>query len=474
MASFKESIVNTPDLSVTANGALAYSTSMSHCVDLFFAIGASRGQSISKSLLKNALIENRGIAARILLWARDIRGGAGERQTFRNILPKIAEFDVNLFKQVVKRIPEVGRWDDLLMAEDNLRREYCYPIIKQGLEDGNSLCAKWMPRKGLIAVELRNYLSMTPKQYRKTLVELTKVVETQMCANKWDEIEYGKVPSIASKNYQAAFGKHSPDLYSAYLDGLAKGTEKVNAGAIFPHDVIKPLLGMRYSTISSDNLKFIEAQWEALPNFLGESSILPMVDVSGSMSCAAGEGITCMQVAIGLGLYIADKQTGPFSDVFMTFSSMPKLQVLNGTIAQKVSQLQSAEWGMTTNLNAAMHNLLEFSVRNRVKPKEMPKFIFIFSDMQFDSAMDRGDEVLFDHFKHTYNIYGYELPNIVYWNIRHVAKTVPVTINDKGVALVSGYSPSVCKSILQAKGVTPIDVMLEAVMNPRYNLEGDL
>jgi hypothetical protein len=96
-----------------------------------------------------------------------------------------------VFVAVLSKVPEVGRWDDLLcINHHSVLEKYCFPLIKAGLEQQNQLLCKWLPRKGTIAVLLRKYLNMSPKQYRKTLVSLTNVVETLMCAKQWDSIDF--------------------------------------------------------------------------------------------------------------------------------------------------------------------------------------------------------------------------------------------------------------------------------------------
>jgi hypothetical protein len=174
-----------------------------------------------------------------------------------------------------------------------------------------------MPRKGRVAVALREGLGMSPKEYRKTIASLSKTVEQQMCARKWDDINFSHVPSIASKAYQKAFKKHQATRYEEWQKGLATGETKVNAAAIFPHDVI---VGLRNGDIVT-----AEAQWAALPNYMeGSSGMIPMVDVSGSMSSAkAGGNASCMDIALALGLYISERQQGTFKDEIITFSETP-------------------------------------------------------------------------------------------------------------------------------------------------------
>ena len=126
-----------------------------------------------------------------------------------------------------------------------------------------------------------------------------------------------------------------------------------------------------------------DAQWASLPNYIGDASVMPLVDVSGSMSCPVGgnANLQCIDVALSLGLYCADKNTGVFKDTFLTFSAKPKAQVVKGTLAQKMSQMNSSDWGMNTDLHAAFEEILRIAVKGKVSQDQMPKTLLILSDM---------------------------------------------------------------------------------------------
>lgn len=458
---------------VTTNGMAALKSSLNACVDLFFKIGASRGKNVVGEFTA-AYVENSDIALRIAQWARDARGGAGERQIYRDVLLHLEKTDPAAAQKLILNTPEIGRWDDLLILTDANLKQVAFSLIKTALENKNGLCAKWMPRKGKVAEELRAYLGFTPKRYRKTLVELTKVVETQMCAKDWDNIEFGHVPSVAAARYRNAFKRNATESYTAYAEALTKGEAKINAGAVYPYDVLKSALGSyNLAALSKTDRDVINAQWAALPNYVGDANILPMVDVSGSMSCPAGgynskSGLSCMDVAVSLGLYLADKNEGAFKDTFLTFSSNPQLLHLKGDVLQKMDQMKRSEWGMSTNLEAAFRRVLEVAVKGRVPQEQMPEYILILSDMQFNAA-SRGSDTAQQMIERQYADAGYKAPKIVYWNL-NAHDNVPVEFDKKGTALISGFSPSIMKSVLKAEAFTPVDIMMEAVMIPRYEL----
>jgi hypothetical protein len=455
----------------TANGMKARKSTAKATVDLFYNIGASRGKDITKAFTA-AYVENSDVALRIAQWARDVRGGAGERQLFRDILVHLEKRDPDAALALLKKVPEVGRWDDIFVFTTPLLKSAAYTMLGDALRASNGLAAKWTPRKGKIAAEVRAFFGMTPKQYRKSLVALTKVVETQMCANDWDNINFSHVPSVAARNYKKAFNRHTP-LFAEYVSKLVSGdkTVKVNADAIFPHDVLKGV-AHSYTKLNKTETDHVIAQWDALPNYVGDASILPLVDVSGSMTCTAGgtTNVRCLDVAVSLGLYLADKNKGVFKDTFLTFSSKPQLVTLKGNIVEKCDQMSRSNWEMSTDLHAAMNKILSVAVKGNVPESDMPKMLLILSDMQFNQCA-RFDDSAMEMIERKYAEAGYTAPQIVFWNLNS-SGNVPVKADKSGAALVSGFSPSIMKALLSADldQFTPEGIMLKTVMVPRYDL----
>lgn len=445
----------------TANGMKTFDSSKNSLVDLFFMIGASRGKDLSKQFT-TALKQDETLALRLLMWARDVRGGAGERDVVRTILLALEKNYPEALMRVLPHLPEFGRWDDMLIFKTKAVKDVAYTLIGNALRESNGLAAKWMPRQGPIAVEIRNFFGMSPKFYRKSLVNLTNVVETKMCAKAWPEINYSHVPSLAAARYQKAFKKNDPAGYEAYKAKLTTGEAKVNASAVYPYDVIK-------SRRFGGDDKVIQAQWDALPDYIGDELVLPIVDVSGSMSCpvSGNANLTCMDVSVSLGLYLADKNKGPFKDMFLTFSDSPKLQVLKGNLLDKLNQLQRAEWGMSTNLHAAFQCVLDYAVKGKVAANDMPKYILVMSDMEFNVCA-RHDDSAMQMIERKFAEAGYTVPNIVFWNLNARQGNVPVKFDKSGVALVSGFSPSIMTSILAAEELDPTSVMMATLNSPRY------
>ena len=461
----------------TTNGMRARKSTASACVDLFFKIGASRGKDVTKDFVA-AYAENREIALRIAQWVRDVRGGAGEREIFRQILTYLDKHNPADAAVLLMKVPEIGRWDDIFVLKNKENRHKAFSMLGDALRAKNGLAAKWTPRKGELAVEIRNFFGMSPKFYRKSLVELTKVVEQEMCAKNWDEINFSHVPSLAHSRYKKAFFRNTQE-YAKYVAELTKDPKdrkvnvKINAGAVYPYDVLKGVIGSYRNNYNNVELGALQAQWDAMENFIGDANVLPLVDVSGSMTCKAGgakstSATTCLDVAVSLGLYVADKNKGKFKDTFLTFSSSPELLHLKGNIVQKVNQMVSSNWGMSTDLVKAMDKILKTAKDGNVPQEEMPEMLLIMSDMQFNQCA-RFDDSAMKMIARKFEAAGYELPKIVFWNLNS-HDNVPVKYDARGVALVSGFSPAIMTAVLggDADKFTPEAMMLKAVMIDRY------
>lgn len=459
----------------TENGMITNSSSLNNCVDMFFKIGAFRSAEDSDVIRTFSLAfnENPITAMKILFWARDIRGGAGERRVFRICIEHLAKSNPESLRRNLHLISEYGRWDDLLILFGTALQEDVFDLIKVALGSENGLCAKWMPRKGQIANELRKSMSLSPKEYRKLLVSLTNVVEQSMCSNKWEDINYSNVPSVAAARYQNAFYRKDQKRYAEYIRLLGMPREerseeiKINAQAVYPYDVIKSL--------NRGNKDVAKEQWKELPNYMEGSTdmILPVVDVSGSM-CAAvspGSSLDCMGVAVSLGLYISERNEGSFQDHFITFSETPSLQKLSGDLYERYSQLSESEWGMSTNLEAVFTLILNQALKHNIEESKMPRKLLILSDMEFNECIDEGESLsAMEMIRKKYAEAGYSLPSIIFWNLqsRRVGNNLPVRFDESGTALVSGFSPSILKSILGGSNISPIDIMNQTINSERY------
>ena len=489
MTSFVEMM--TEKDSLTANGAITNSTSHNYNVDLFFLAGACRNDSIENigNVLTKSYAQDRLKTLKIIFWAGDIRQGAGERRFFKTALSWLSKNHPEDIQNNLDLIPEFSRWDVIfdLALDNQVLFSYILANLNPSGKNFGLLC-KWLPRKnyatdrkktingnsttvtrtkrslhGGIAGKIMKAMNLSPKAYRKMLVEGSKTVEQKMCAKKWNEIEYEKVPSVAMHKYTKAWYRNDQTRFERYLESVQKGESKMNAGAIFPHDIVKDAVR---STWSSRGLTQAEiVQWNSLPNWLDgkPNSIIPVYDVSGSMTC--NNGIP-MAMSVGLGLYISERNVGPFKDAFITFSDHPQMQVLYGDVNQRIKQLINADWGGSTNLVGVFQVILQKAIDTRLAPELMPKTVLVISDMEFNSC---GRLTNYKTIKQAYNVAGYECPQVVFWNVNGRAGNVPVTMNDKGVALISGASPSIIRSVL-TDNISPEKVMNATIEIERYSV----
>ncbi|MFM7679796.1 MAG: DUF2828 family protein [Roseiflexaceae bacterium] len=466
MTTFTAAVLNQP--ARTANGMLARASTASALVDLFYKVGAMRGGDVLP-LFQAALLEDAEKALRMALWSRDVRGGAGERQHFRNMLIFLEQHYPQYALALLPKIPEVGRWDDLLVFTKQLQPA-AFALIREALQQKNGLAAKWMPRKGKEAEQLRAFLGFSPKRYRKTLVTLTAVVESQMCAKEWGAIKYEHVPSQAAARYRKAFYRRDQERYDAYVTSAVKGEAKVNAAAIYPHDIIKPLMVGAPERTPTDAtvINHVVAQWNALPNYVGDARILPLSDVSGSMYTNVAGSVQAVDISVALGLYLADKNVGVFKDTFLTFSASPQLLHMTGNIAEKLRQMVRSEWGRNTNLHKAIDIILSTAIAGQVPADEMPQMLLVLSDMQFD-ADARLDRRAVQMLSDKYQAAGYQMPQVVFWNLNGYTN-VPAEAHETGVAMVSGFSPSIMKAILAGNlaEFSAYGIMDKAIMDERY------
>lgn len=457
---------------LTENGAVTHTSSGSYCLDLFFTIGASRGKDITSQFLL-AKGENPELATRILLWARDVRSGAGERQTFRDLVLHIAT-DANI-NALIAKTAELGRFDDL---EVFLKTPFETPAVKyvaDALRAGNGLAAKWVPRKGRMFNALRAQFEYTPKQLRKMLVELSNTVEQLMCAKRFDQIEFDKIPSLAGARLVNAFKRNAPAEYSAFQQKLLTGEAKINAGAVYPYDVIKTVKQ------STDKIT-AEVMWKNLPDYMADfdGRILPIIDVSSSMQQPVGgknKSLQAIDVAVSLGLYVAERNKSIFKDQFITFHEQPSFVQLKGSLYDKVNATYRAQWGGSTNLQAVFDMVLNAAVRSSLPETEMPTHLLIISDMEFNAAHVRNSKTNYEVIRAKYEAAGYKQPTIIFWRVDARADNVPVRVNDEGAILFSGFSPSLLRTVLTADPVVheqpvidPYEQMMKVISSERYAL----
>lgn len=466
------------NVAYTANNALSLASTLDNVLDFFAHGGAMRNRSEQdiKTAFSKAYGQDKTLALRALFYLRDIRGGQGERRLFRVCFRWLAESDPKIARKMLHLVPEYGRWDDVLLSVDNTDlEEYALGYMKeQWNEDIDaehpSLGLKWFPSEQASNKKIRSlarktaaFFGLTSKEYRQGLSYVRAkigLVETAMCQNKWNKIDYSKVPSKASTNYRKAFSRHDPVGYVKFLEDVKSGKKKINAKTLYPYEVVRPIFS--YGAKEDATL---DAQWNALPNYFEgkeNTNMLVVADTSGSMN-----GLPIM-ISTSLALYCAEHNTGPFHNKFITFSNNPKLQsVVGHSVTQKIQNLQRAEWDMSTNLQAVFDLILNTAKKHDLSQGDLPVSILIISDMQFNAAC--SNKTNFQIIDRKFKDAGYERPQLVFWNVNAFNKDQPVSKDERGTVLCSGSSPSVIKYILFGTMITPLEQMLEVLNSERYS-----
>lgn len=443
---------------------------------------------------------------------RSCRGGKGEKQLFYHMLKYVYKYLPNLVLELLDLIPEHGYWKDLFLfladTKDIEHRlllttrvyDLCAAQHKKDLtSDKPSLYAKFVPSENSsidkklkcvneIATRVYGAVSDQKKRFRKDISALRKklnITETYMCSKRFSEIDFSKVPSVCMKRNSLAFlnetkggdTRHPDDedrkkARSNLMECLV--SKKINGKQVFPHELVNQVLDKR---LSSAQQMIINAQWEKIREDIvkqvnermGDSAIdltkcVCMCDVSGSMSG------TPMDVSIALGVLCSEITHSTFRDAILTFSYRPQWHKLDpdATFVDKVKSLKRAAWEMNTNFYAALNEIGKLVVLNRLKQEDIPTLLVI-SDMQFDVA-NSGDAwaTAYDNIKKYFHRIGVELhgtpftpPPIVFWNVSSLSVGFPCAADQKGVVLLSGYSPSLMKFVLSGDMMTEEEVVDE-------------
>lgn len=476
--SLLNSMVETSNLTATSNGAKTFKSTLNSVLDLFAMGGAlrTRGESDIVQLFVRANAEDQLLALKCLFHIRNVRGGAGERRTFRIILKYLGQNYPAVIAKNLGNIVHFGRFDDLYELFDTRSEKDAMNFMAATLEDDLnkmenkekvSLAAKWTASENASsaktkerATKFRKFLGVTERTYRKSLSALrsySNVLEVAMSNRDWNSIDYSKIPSKAGLSYRNAFKKHDPTGYQSFLDGVAKGEKKINASALFPYEILEKVRVNRYG----DN-QTADALWNALPDYMGDKSrnLLVMADVSGSMLGRP------MDVSVSLAIYTAERNVGPFGGYFITYSGNPTLQkVVGNTLSEKYNCLLKT-CAYNTDLQKAFKMVLDHAVKIKAKSEDLPAQILVISDMEFDST--QHGETNLEAIGVQYRNAGYEMPQLVFWNVNSTKNNVAAKADTKGVILVSGCSPSVFKTLLSGTMVTPQDQMLETLNGPDY------
>ena len=494
MSTLLNGMKNATNYTYTENGALTHKSTMSSLLDLF-AMGAAyrtRSDEDCIFLFKKAFEEDEVHALKCLFYLRDVRGGQGERRFFRVVTRWLADHQTEAMRRNLEFVPEFGRWDDLYEFIGTKLEENAFELMRKQLMldvqcKTPSLLAKWLKSENTsssksreLANKTRKAFHMNHKEYRKTLSvlrERIKVLERLMSENRWDEIEFDKIPSKAGLVYRNAFARR--DMIKAKYEHFVKDEKTtVNAGTLYPYEVVAKAYNLtnagyyywnRKTDIDPVERAAINKYWANLKDYFNDCTLdaLCMIDTSGSMW--GSEASAPINVAISIGLYAAERARGPFAGHYISFSSRPQLIETAGIdFVDKVQRIYSTNLCENTNIEAAFDMVLRTAINNNCTQDDLPKSIIVVSDMEFDAQ--RGyygsrNGTLMENIERKWNQAGYKMPNLVYWNVQARQNNIPMTVKD-GISYVSGFSPVIFEQIM--KGKTAFDLMLDKLDSERY------
>lgn len=472
---------------LTENGAFAFNTTSDPLIDLFGMIGGlrTRTEDDIQSLFSNSFEKYPLLTLKLAFYARNIRGGLGERSTFRAILKWLADRKPDIMKANFSNIAKFGRYDDFYSfvgtkIEDDAFK-YMYNIFIHDFDaasnDPNfkvSLIGKWLksanshnPATRALGLKTVEHFGLTEKCYRQRLSLLRKridVVECKMSSNSWKDIKYSAVPSKAISNYSSAFCKHDPDGYGNFLSNVASGKETIKASTLYPYDICKKynLGGLAYDETLDDT---VELQWKSQPNYIeGNNNILVIADTSGSMMG------TPLDISVSLAIYFAERNNGAFKNCWMNFSDNPTFQVLKGeTLLDKIRSIDFNNWDGSTNIEAAFDLILNTAIKGNLKKSELPKALIIISDMEFNVASESEDTSYLNILSKKFNDAGYTLPKLVFWNANARENTFHAKSSDKNIQFISGASASSFKLLIDGLTLSPIELIEKALNDPIYD-----
>ena len=466
---------------LTENGAITYESTLNPLLDFFAQAGSMRNRSEQDILVlfNKALLQDEVKAIQLLFYFRDVRGGQGERRLFKICFKSLTR--VMEISKLIPLVVEYGRYDDLYCLVGTTKEremfEFLYKQFKEDLEsEYPSLLAKWLKSENASSKETkelakltRKYFRMNSKEYRKALSKLRNklnIIERKMSNNEWSDIEYDKIPSKAGIQYRYAFMRHDHERYADFMKPKDDQPVKLNARTLYPYEITnKVMYGM-----NETERNVLNNYWANIPDYLNgdNSNALAVIDVSGSMTG------TPMEVAISLGLYMAERNQGPFHNHFITFSSRPQLIELDedDDFVDKVNSIRDADWGFNTDIKKVFKLILRKAVKYNMKQSDIPEIIYVISDMEFDCAVEYNNkDSLFENIRREYAQYGYKLPHIVFWNVDSRQNNIPM-VGVGNYSLVSGFSPVIFEMVMSQKSAE--EVMEDVLNKDRYKKIRDI
>jgi len=460
----------------TWEGANAYEHSLDNHLEFFSKAGSlfenrksfygAQSESTALSLFQQMWASGKPeLAMKLLFWLRDCRGGAGNRSGFRSIIQWLASsndskwLDANLIL-----VPKYGRWDDLRSLFGTELQTQAAELWGSSVLANDVLATKWADRRDLpIFFYIRSKINISDiGEFRRLLSSVRKqhIVEHKMCSSQWNEIQYPHVPSVAMARYTKAFGRHDEQRFTQYKEDLKSGKQEIKAEVLFPHDCVR--------TARFGDEAIADAQFDALPNYLGESNerIIVIADTSGSMNVVLSGSIHNMDISQGLALYCSSRipKDSPFHKKFIGFESESQFKDWEGmTFSEAIGDREIFDGACgSTRIDTALDLILKTAKFFKIPQELMPTTLLIVSDMQFHQGGSLSNDTEVEACLKKFQASGYKPPKVVYWNLEGY-QGQQATKDMKNVGMVSGFSPSILKAIFGGTAFDPISIMLRAV-----------
>ena len=481
-----EAIIEENKWGETWNGCETLKTSGDKLLDMFGRAGSMRQASVidKEIMFSEAFKENPDLAVKLLFYVRDIRGGYGEKDTFKQMFRHLAEINKDSVVKNLWAVLEFGCAKDLYSLIGTSAEDDMWAFMKDQFEldlenleagKGISLLAKWIATPGSKSYKTKELAKLTAKklgygfkemsEYKARLRKLRQALdlpEAKVCAGRFSEIEYSKCASRFLFKYRGVIAKKDADRWAEFNKKVDSGEVKMNTGTLTPCDII--------AQVRSNYTSDLETMWNALEDVC-KGNALVMADSSGSMT-SGNASMRPIDVAIALAMYFAQRNKGDLKDLFMTFSSHPEFVELTGaTLRDNYRICERAAWQMSTNLEAAFGLLLKTCIKGKVTAEEMPDALVIVSDMQINCVHGVGKDnemTFFDAMKQRYEAAGYKMPQVIFWNVNAKNPTFHASKSDRGVSLVSGYSVNIFKQAMEKIDSTPLELMMEILTSERY------
>ena len=466
MNTLEKQLKSLSSVTYTENGDIAYLTTGDRNLDFFASCGSLRhDQNEVAKKMTLAMFEKEELAILNMIRLRDIRGGLGERDSFRTAYATYFMKEPDKALKLLPAVVEYGRWDDILflLEEEKARRAVSDFIAGQladdieAMKEGKSvsLCAKWMPSINASSEKTKSYarilmkeLGLREKEYRKMLSVLREyidILERHLSAKDYS-FDYAKLPTKALMKHTKAFMRNDSERYNAFRQSLQKGEVQTKTHAVYPYEIV----ALRDTVLR-------EAMWKDLERHVGDCRTIVVRDGSGSMTWNAysRSSVRPLDIATSLAILFSEQLSGTFRNKFITFSSRPEFVDLSACRTLEEKLLVCSRYNDCSNTDIMRTYQLILEAEKRCDPKDYLEKIVIISDMQFDRGT--ANVPTYDDAKEMFDKAGIPMPQIVYWNVASRADFPTNSLEN--VRLVSGSSQYIVEGILKDESIDAIGFM---------------